>query len=336
MSMTEISLKSSDSIDIHPALALDAADIGVWEWNPANGVMSCDLRMRSLFGLPAEATFESFLASVHPEDRSRTRAVLRDASHDERHHRCECRSMLSTAAVERWVDMAGRAYVLDSATRHVLGIATDISARKQADLRRELLSQDMEHRMTNMFSVVAAIVSLSQRTAETPEQLATGLRTRLGALAHAHDLLRNAAPGAMVQLQRVIEAQLAPFADSSRVTVWGPPTQLGRSQAMALNMIAHELTTNAVKHGALSSDGGQVAIRWSIQSSPAGERLLLSWKETCRSRIMVPTRAGLGSKLLSTSARHSLGGDIFFDYQRDGLLATLVVPTARLATPAGN
>jgi two-component sensor histidine kinase len=101
-----------------------------------------------------------------------------------------------------------------------------------------------------------------------------------------------------------------------------------------MNMILHELTTNAVKYGALSPEGGQVVIQWAHCSGPQGECVLLSWKEVCRSRISSPVRSGLGSKILTSSARHGLGGDIAFDYQSDGLLATLVVPTARLATPA--
>ena len=332
-----MSMTSKDSIGLHPALALDAADIGIWEWNPARGVVSCDMRMRSLFGLRAEvATFEAFLGSVHPEDRSRMRRTLLDALRDERHHKCECRSTLSTAQVEHWVGIAGGAYLFDTEARHVLGVAMDISARKEADMHRELLSQDMQHRMLNMFSVVTAIVSLSQRTASTPGQLATGLRMRLSALSRAYGLFTTTAPGATVDLQHVIEAQLAPFADSSRVTVSGPPVELGAPQAMALNMIVHELTTNAVKHGALSPEGGHVAVRWSIHPPSDKDCLRLSWKETCRSRITDPIRTGLGSKILISSARMSLGGNISLDYQRDGLLATLVVPAAHLTAPEGN
>lgn len=329
-------MQVSDSIGIHPALALDAADIGIWEWRPDSGAMSCDFRTRSLFGMAADArTFDAFLASVHPEDRGRTRTVWHDAARDERPRRCECRPALSTTAIERWVAMSGRVCVFDTA-RHVLGVAMDISALKETELRRELIAQDIEHRMINIFSVVAAIVSLSQRTAGTPEQLASGLRTRLGALARSHIVLTSTAPGTPVQLRRVIEAQLAPFVDFSRVTISGPPTELDHGQAMALNMITHELTTNAVKHGALSPEGGEVAIHWSIEPSLESKHLLLTWKETCRSQIKAPAHAGLGSKLLVTSARVSLGGDICFDYQRDGLLATLAMPMARFTADAAS
>lgn len=289
----------------------------------------------ALLGLSAGAvTFDSFLGSIHPDDRTRTRAALSGALHDEGHHRCECRSMLSTALVEQWIALEGGAYTAESPPRHVLGIAKDISARKMVERRRELLSRDLEHRMTNVFSVVGAIVALSQRIASTPEELAQSVQVRLGALARAHGLCTNIAPGAAVQLRQVIEAQLAPFADASRSTVRGPPTKLGRSQAMALNIIVHELTTNAVKYGALSPAGGHVEIQWSVQPTRAGESLLLRWKETCCSTIAAPTHMGLGSKLLSTSARRSLGGDICLDFQRDGLLATLAVPAARLMTSA--
>lgn len=322
-------------IGIRPELALHAANIGLWEWDSASGAVICDFRVRSLLGLNVGAvTFDTFLGSIHPEDRTRTRLALTDALHDQKQHRCECRSMPSTALVEQWIALEGRAYTAENPTRHVLGIATDISAAKIAEIRRELLSRDLEHRMTNVFSVVGAIVTLSQRIANTPEELAATVQMRLAALARAHSLCANSAPGAAVELQQVIETQLAPFADWSRATVQGPPTKLGRSQAMALNIIVHELTTNAVKHGALSPEGGHVEVQWSMQSARTSDNLLLRWKETCCSPITTPTRVGLGSKLLVASARRSLGGDICLDFQPNGLLATLAVPTARLMAAA--
>jgi len=327
-------MAADDSTGLHLALALDVANIGVWEWNPALDIMNCDLRTRTLFELPAAAgTLESFLTRVHAMDRVRVRRTLRDALRDGGHYRCECRSIRTNSEVEPWIEILARAHVVDVAARHVLGIAMDVSVNKAEDLRRELLSDDTEHRMTNMFSVVSAIVSLSQGTASTAEEFATGLRTRLSALARAYSMHTVKAPGSTVNLQQIVGVQIAPFAVSAQVTVDGPPIELGRRQALAMNMIFHELATNAVKYGALSPEGGQVTIQWSHCSGPQGECVLLSWKEICRSRISSPARSGLGSKILASSARYDLGGDIIFDYQSDGLLATLVVPTARLTTP---
>jgi two-component sensor histidine kinase len=244
--------------------------------------------------------------------------------------------MLSSALIEHWVALEGRAYRVDDLTLHVGGIATDISARKEVETRRELLARDLEHRMMNVFSELGAIVSLSQRIARTSEELAACVQVRLSALARAHVLCASTVSGVTLELQQLIEAQLAPFADSARLTICGPPTKLSRHQAMALNMIIHELTTNAVKHGALSPDGGHVSIRWSMQPTETSENLLLRWKETCCSSITSPTRVGLGSALLTASARGSLGGDISFDFQHDGLLVTLAVPAARLVTDTEN
>ncbi len=319
-------------------LAFDAARIGVWEWDPATGAIICNRHMKSMCGIPANTlvTFDSFIANVCPEDRDHARSSLLQAVQEGGSQSMECRLLNPNAAADRWIVIEGRAYSIPGPAVHVIGTTQDISARKSADAQRDFALRDLEHRMRNVFSVLTSVISLSLRSAATPKQLAAALQARVGALARAHQLLSAADVSGAVPLRQVIEAELGPFTGLSTVTLCGPPVKLGNRQAMAMNCIAHELTTNAVKHGALAHPQGQLFVRWSIEPSLHTDCLVLRWKETCSDEVAAPVRLGLGSKILSVSARLSLRGDISLDFERDGLLATLVVPMPCLTGNAGH
>lgn len=313
-------------------LALDAARIGVWEWDPATGAMSCNRRMKKIFGMPqdAPATFEAFLAQICCDDRSRARSALLQAFRDGASRSVECRLADSNGGLDRWITIEGRPCALADASMRMLGTARDISARKAADAQSELAVREMEHRIQNVFAVIAAVVSLSERRATTPRQLALALETRIGALARAHALLRRARSGGTVALREVIASELAPFTDLSNMSIHGANIELGSRQAVAMNVIVHELATNAVKYGALSRTGGRLSIDWTVESSMSIDCLVLRWQEHCNHPIAPPSAGGLGRKFLTASARASLRGDISLEFERTGLLAMLVAPVAHL------
>jgi two-component sensor histidine kinase len=313
-------------------LALDAARIGAWEWDPATDAMSCNQRMRRICRISRSAvmTFDAFLSQVRVEDRSCTRATLLQTFRDGESRSVECRLADSNAGTERWIVIEGRPCVLADSAIHMLGTARDISARKMADVQRELAASEMEHRIQNVFTVMRSIVSLSQRFATTPGQLASSLEARIGALARAHGLLQRARSGGPVELQDVIEGELAPFTDLSNVSIHGASIRLGNRQAVAMNVIMHELTTNAVKYGALSHADGQLSIDWATQRSVRADCLVLRWKEYCVHPIVPPKAEGLGLKFLTSSARTSLRGNILLEFDSTGLLATLVAPVGHL------
>jgi two-component sensor histidine kinase len=314
-------------LDLDLDLALEAAGAGAWNWDPATGAMSCSSRMRTICGIPRRerVTFDMFLAHVRREDRVRTRTVLLQAFHDGMARSIECGLAGPSAGTERWISIEGRPCPLPDSTMRMFGIARDISERRLADDQQELASCDLEHRIQNLFTVLTSMVALSQRFADTPAQLAHSLETRIGALARAHELVRGARSVIEVELQDVIASELAPFSDLSNVSIRGAHVRLGSAQAMAMNVIIHELATNAVKYGALSQPGGLLSIEWSVESPIGIDTLLLRWKECCGHPIARPTTQGLGSKLLTSSAR-SLRGDILLEFESTGLRATLAAP----------
>ena len=311
-------------------VALDAANIGVWHWEPRSGAVDCSARARTLCGLGEDApgTLDMFLAGMHPDDKREIVSAMMHAAVEGTRVCSQCRVINANTHAERWVLIEGCKYLDESPVVHLAGTVRDVSGLKEADIEHEIAMNEMEHRLRNIFSIISAVISLSERTAETSGQLAQTLRVRIDALHRAHNLLPTAASPAAVELRHVVETELAAFSDLAPIGISGPPVSLGRNQVLAVHMIAHELTTNALKYGALADPRGRLEIQWSIQNNS----LVLCWKETRCGPLMPPTHSGFGSRLLLMCARLNLGGDIAYDYEPDGVQVTLVVPISRLGT----
>lgn len=313
--------------DIPIDLALDVANIGVWSWEPGSGEMTCNRRLQSLCGFPDPPdTLDTFLERIHPDDRSRVLTAMAQAGSGGAPLRSEFRINSVGAHSERWVLIEGCRYLSEHSEVRVAGTVRDVSKQKYAEAEHEIVLQEMEHRIRNVFAVVSAIVSLSERTVDTSSQLARALRRRIGALDRAYNSLSNAGGRACASLRQILETELAAFADLSVARLSGPPVLLHRERAIAMHLIAHELTTNALKYGALSRPGGRIEIQWQVD----GSRLVLHWDESGTRGPEPAPGSGFGSRMMALCARLNLGGDIICDYRPDGARITLVVPVARL------
>jgi two-component sensor histidine kinase len=100
---------------------------------------------------------------------------------------------------------------------------------------------------------------------------------------------------------------------------------------MALHMVIHELSTNAAKHGALSSREGGLSVRWSLLNETAQPLLEIVWSEIGGPECRPPQRTGFGSKLLARTVGHQLGGQFESEYDRDGFRCTLRLPWKAIA-----
>ena len=108
----------------------------------------------------------------------------------------------------------------------------------------------------------------------------------------------------------------------------GPELRLSPRIALALSMALQELTTNAVKHGALSNATGKVDITWEVSQVEAGNRLHLRWQETGGPPVQPPTRKGFGTRLIERSLARELNGDVQIMFNPEGVLCTVDVPLA--------
>jgi PAS domain S-box-containing protein len=207
-------------------------------------------------------------------------------------------------------------------------LVLDVTARKAEEERQALLAREVDHRAKNALAVVEAALRLT-RAPDMPtfQQIALG---RVSALARAQTLLaQDRWRGA--DLRALVEGELAPFVGegSPRAELDGPPMMLPPGAAQPVAMALHELATNAVKYGALSTPGGSLSVSWRLDGGPRGV-LRLRWAEAGGPAVAgPPARRGFGSRVLDATMRGQLGGKVSVAWERTGLVCEMEVPLGR-------
>lgn len=178
--------------------------------------------------------------------------------------------------------------------------------RETAEARRDILVHELAHRVKNTLATVQSIASLSFRHSQGPEAL-RGFQDRLQALVRSHDLLtqRNWEHADIADIMKVAVATLRE--ESHRFTLSGPPVELPPTSAVPVAMIMHELCTNAMKYGALSNEGGTIAIRWSAAPDERGTAVSLTWSEAGGPTVVRPQQEGFGTRLIANLTRQMHG-----------------------------
>ena len=230
--------------------------------------------------------------------------------------------------------------IRDSAGKIVrwFGTNTDIEDNRRGEELRELLLNEMDHRVKNLFAIVGGVVTLSARSATTPQEMASTIQGRLGALASAHLLIRadNSASGGhrASDLDALVRAVLAPYAEIAggdgvdRTVIKGPSVTIAGDAVTSLALVLHELATNAAKYGALSTPSGRVHVSWTVTK----KKLSMQWQERGGPAVRgPPAREGFGSMLARRSINGQLSGEITFDWQTEGLMVLFSVAVERLA-----
>jgi signal transduction histidine kinase len=195
--------------------------------------------------------------------------------------------------------------------------------RKQAERHRELLVNELNHRVKN---TLAAVQSLAMQTLRNAPNLDDGRRAfdaRLIALSKAHDILVRENWEAAGLREIVAEALAAHGGVAEpRLQFDGPDIRLRPKVAVALSMALHELATNAAKYGALSNQTGHVAIAWTI-----GQPLFqLRWTEAGGPPVVAPRRRGFGSRLIEQGLSHEFGGQVDLAFETSGVICTIRAP----------
>jgi two-component sensor histidine kinase len=187
----------------------------------------------------------------------------------------------------------------------------------------------LHHRVKNMLATVQAIMGSTARVSTTIEEFQQALTGRIVALARTHSSLAED-EWQSVSLRNLLCNELEPYDDGSpnRISLQGPAADLPSSIALPLGMAVHELTTNAVKHGALSVLGGSVAVSWALIGEQQCRELTIEWTERDGSTVIPPTRTGFGSRLLERVLTNQINARVMISYNPEGLQAQFVIPLA--------
>lgn len=195
-------------------------------------------------------------------------------------------------------------------------------ARIRAEEEQELLNQELSHRLKNTLAMVAAIAKQTLKGV-TEKDAVEAFQARLRALSTAHDvLLQNSWSSA--RIRTVVEGGLALHGKAERLKATGPDIKLGPKAALSLSMLLHELTTNAVKYGALSVPEGHVEIDWKVGREIGEATLQLSWTEVGGPPATDPSRKGFGTRLISTGIAGT--GNASISYEPTGVVAAFEAP----------
>jgi two-component sensor histidine kinase len=209
-------------------------------------------------------------------------------------------------------------------------------ARRKSEEARELLRDEMEHRQKNLLATVQAIARQTfGRSDLASDNLA--FSQRLTAISEANRLLRKS-NWQSTPLHSLVRSAVATFVgnDRARVTATGPDLVVKANVASALALALHELCTNAVKYGALGTEGGTVAISWDIVSTAAGETVTMQWIERGGPLVKPPERSGFGSRIIRDALSAQTGGRVEIDYDPAGLVFRLTAPTRMLMEPGAS
>jgi PAS domain S-box-containing protein len=208
-----------------------------------------------------------------------------------------------------------------------VNMLVDISERKQAEARQEVLIQELNHRVKNTLATVQSLARQTARRARTPKAFRERLEGRLMALSEAHNLLSRG-NWQRADLREIALAGLAPFTHdlATNITIAGPNVPLPPRMALTLAMVFHELATNAAKYGALSSATGRLVLRWEVEQTGSGPMLRLTWRESGGPEVTPPARRGFGSLLIERGVAADLGGHASLTFGSAGVACEIEAP----------
>lgn len=262
---------------------------------------------------------------LHPEDAGQALRAIARARMGEP---CEVEYRIVRADGKvRWINNSGfPIFSADGKVRRVAGVARDVTDRRRAEEQQKLLLGELNHRVKNTLATVQSLVVQSLRTAPDLSAFRQTFEARIIALAKTHDVLtRSHWEGAC--LAEIFEEELAPYRCSgNRISLQGEDVFLTRSRALSLGLVVHELTTNAVKHGALSSELGTLDIKWETETRENGKWLRMHWRENGGPPVSRTGRQGFGTLLLGRSIRDELLGEADLRFEPSGVECDIAFP----------
>lgn len=299
MRFRQFATASSDALWIR-----DAATLAMEYVNPSAG---------TVYGLNAEdliGDVSRWAAIIVPEDRSTALACLENARRGDA-SRCEFRIMRPADGAFRWIRIAAFPLLDDQGkVQRIGGIAQDITEARQSAEHQRILLHELQHRVRNILAVIGSIAARTGERAGSVDEYAEIFGGRLMALARVQALLtRRANAGVTIRsiMQEEVEAQAG---HEGQVESAGPDIVLSAKAAEVLSLAVHELTTNALKYGALSRTDGRIAIRWSLAEQRGVPWLHFDWIEKAAHMSMPenPVAPGFGTELIEDRLPYELGG----------------------------
>ena len=264
---------------------------------------------------------------IHPDDRRATAEAWLRASEAGLPYEMEHR-LFAIGKGYSW-HLSRASPLLDAKGRVVrwYGTTTDIDDQKQREENIRDLLTEVNHRSRNLLAVAQAIARCGVSTATTIHEFEQRYSDRLLGLAASQDLLteRN---WRGVQLEALVRAQVVLPSDwgGKRFASEGPLVLLNPNATQTLGLALHELCSNALKHGALSNDRGNVSLVWRIDENAAEPKFEITWRERGGPQVSAAAVSGFGAVVLERLTAAGLNASSTLSFDPEGLTWRLIAP----------
>jgi PAS domain S-box-containing protein len=317
----------------------DAAPAMIWQTDPYGSSIYRSRGWQDFTGQACDAALSfGWLEIVHEDDRARLHQSLIEAMLVRQPFRCQYRLRRADGAWRHMVDDGNPQFGDDGLLLGFVGVACDHTERKEAEEASKFIGRELSHRIKNIFAMISGLVGLSSRQHEGAQSFALALRERLAALARAHQFaLPHDHDAAGIEhpshtMQVLLQVLFEPYginAEGARIAVEAEDAAVGSGAAITLAMLLHELTTNALKYGALSDDDGLVM----LSGKREADDYVLVWEESGGPQIDTPpAKKGFGTTMVERAASLQLKARFDYRWDRDGLRLTLRIPLATLGS----
>lgn len=215
----------------------------------------------------------------------------------------------------------------DGRIAHWVSAQRDVSERREAEERQGLLVRELHHRVRNTLATVKAVLDASLRSSVGMAEFRQAFSGRIASLAKTHTLITDGRTQT-VSFEGLLRTELEAYMEpgGSRVSLRGPPVPLPSELAVPVGMALHELTVNAIRHGALADPDGCLEVTWTVEESPIAPVLHWTWDEHDGPPVALPTREGFGMDLLKGLLTYRLKAKVDIAFDPDGLRVSAAIP----------
>jgi PAS domain S-box-containing protein len=216
----------------------------------------------------------------------------------------------------------------DGRITHWVAAQRDVTERRAYEGRQALMVRELHHRVKNTLATVQAVLNATMRSSVTMPEFMHAFTGRIMSLARTHALITED-QAQVASFEGLLRAELDPYREGGRISLEGPNLRLPSDLAVPVSMALHELTTNALRHGALGHPGGRVAVTWAVEEGPDGPHLAWTWNEHDGPPPSLPTREGFGMRLLNKILTAQTAAEVGVASDADGLRISVRIPLAR-------
>jgi PAS domain S-box-containing protein len=306
--------------------ALTAGAVTTFVWDVGTGSSQRSANAAQVLGFDPRQTFTAgdFLSRTHPDDRERFKALVRGVNPERPAYTVTFRFQQPDGR-EVWLEETAKAE-FDAVGRRVRlqGLTLDVSARKRSEDQQSMLIAALDHRVRNLLARVAGVAKDMRQGSGSLEDYIRALDRRIQSMADAYALLsQNRSEGA--DLAQLVRRQLAPYATDANTTIGGPNATLTVAATQALAMVLHELVTNAVKYGALSTPHGRVEVSWNRGAGEDAANLSIAWRELGGPAVAASPGGRYGVSIIRGLIPRELGGSVDLAFAPGGVCCNIVI-----------